>query len=128
MLRPSQLETDAFEIAERSAIAIVDANVPTAYAEAWAVFQIRKPPDASAGDWYRAVDDAGQFLNAWAAFAVDFGWLPDDGFCRGERVRAVGPDNAITASGWIFTRRNSGEAGCRDQATGPGLRTGSSST
>ena len=44
--------------------------------------------------------------------ALDFGWRSDDifgrtglaWFCAGERVRALGPDNAITKSGRIFTR------------------------
>ncbi len=99
-------------MAERAAIAIIDANVPTAYAEAWAAFQIRKQCHASATDWNRAVDDAGRFLDAWAELALDFGWRPLDifgptgvaWFCAGERVRALGPNNAITASGRIFTR------------------------
>lgn len=113
-----QVEHNEFAEAERAAIAVVDGQVPTAYADAWAAFQIRKPGDASAGDWYRAVDDAGRFLDAWAALALDFGWRPTDifgplglaWFCTGERVRALGPGNAITASGRIFTRHHSGSA------------------
>jgi hypothetical protein len=60
----------------------------------------------------RAVDDAGRFLDEWAGLALDFGWRPSnifgqDGlawFCCSERVRALGPDNAITASGRVFAR------------------------
>ena len=108
-----QMEHDEFAEAERAAIAVVDGRVPAAYADAWAAFQIRKPGHALAGDWYRAVDAAGRFLDAWAGLALDFGWEPKDifgprglaWFCTGERVRALGPDNAITASGRIFTRQ-----------------------
>ena len=106
------------ELAERAAIAIVDARVPPAYADAWAGFQIRNPGHVSARDWFRAVDDAGRFLDEWAALAFDFGWRPKDifgrdglaWFCAGERVRALGPDNAITASGRIFERQRRGDA------------------
>ena len=101
------------EVEERTAIAIELGRVPPAYANAWAAFQTRKPPQVSWGDWYRAMDDAGRFLDAWAELALDFGWQsPDifgpDGlawFCAGERVRALGPDNAVTASGLIFMRQ-----------------------
>ena len=107
-----QVEHDEFAEAERAAIAVVDGRVPAAYADAWAAFQIRKPGQASAGDWYRAVDDAGRFLDAWAELALDFGWRPSDvfgpsglaWFCAGERIRALGPDNTITTIGRIFTR------------------------
>lgn len=130
-----QVEHDEFAKAERAAIAVVDGRVPTAYADAWAAFQIRKPGHASSGDWYRAVDDAGRFLDAWAGLALDFGWLPSDifslgglaWFCGGERVRALGPDNAITGSGRIFTRQRAGGVRCRARANAPGSNAGSSS-
>jgi hypothetical protein len=101
---------DAFDVAERAAIAIELGRVPPAYADAWAAFQTRKPGHVSEAEWFRAVDDAGRFLDEWARLAFDFGWRPldilgPDGltwFCAGERVRALGPDNAITASGRIF--------------------------
>jgi hypothetical protein len=71
---------------------------------------VRRP--GSEADWFRAVDDAGRFRDEWAGLALDFGWQPSDifgqcgvaWFCAGERVRALGPDNAITASGRIFAR------------------------
>ena len=98
--------------AERAAIAIELGRVPPAYADAWAAFQSRKPGHVAEAEWFRAVDDAGRFLDEWASLALDFGWRPPDifgpgglaWFCAGERVRALGPDNAITASGRIFAR------------------------
>jgi hypothetical protein len=99
--------------AERAAIAIELGRVPPAYADSWAAFQTRKPGHVSEAEWFRAVDDAGRFLDEWSALALGFGWRPSDifglgglaWFCAGERVRALGPDNAITVSGRIFTRR-----------------------
>lgn len=116
--RVFQPEHDEYDEAERAAIAVVDANVPALYAEPWAAFQLRKPDNRSPAEWYRAVDDAGCFLDAWATTALDFGWQPDDifgrqglaWFCRGERVRALGPDNAIARSGRIFIRPASNSA------------------
>ena len=98
--------------AERAAIAIELGRVPPAYADSWAAFQSRKPGHVAEAEWLRAVDDAGRFLDEWASLALDFGWRPPDifgpgglaWFCAGERVRALGPDNAITASGRIFAR------------------------
>lgn len=102
-----------FDLAERAAIAIELGRVPPAYAEAWAAFQTRNAGHVSQAKWFQAVDDAGQFLDEWAGLALDFGWWPTDifgrcglaWFCGGERVRALGPDNAITASGRIFQRQ-----------------------
>jgi hypothetical protein len=110
-----QMEHDEIAEAERAAIAVFDGRVPTAYADAWAAFQVRKPGNVSTRDWNRAVDDAGRFLDAWARLALDFGWQPPDifgsrglaWFCAGEWIRAVGPNNAVTESGRIFTRRAS---------------------
>jgi len=104
--------TDGFEVIERAAIAIELGRVPPAYAHPWAIYQTRKPGHISETEWFRAVDDAGRFLDEWAALALEFGWQPTDifgpnglaSFCVGERVQALGPDNAITASGRIFTR------------------------
>src|SRR5262249_3816102 len=104
---------DAFLLAERTAIAIELGQVPLAYAAAWAAFQTNAPGRVSEAEWFRAVDDAGRFLGEWAALALDFGWQADDifgraglaWFCTGERVRALGPGHALTASGRVFERR-----------------------
>jgi hypothetical protein len=79
---PAGAWPDAFDVAERAAIAVVDANVPAAYATAWANFQIRNPDHLSPAEWYRAIDDAGRFLDEWAGLALDFGWRPEDIFGR----------------------------------------------
>ena len=102
--------------AERAAIAIEEGRVPPAYADAWAGFQTRKPGHVSEAVWFRAQDAAGRFLDEWASLALSFGWRPPDifgqnglaWFCQGERVRALGPDNAVTASERIFTRQRVG--------------------
>ena len=107
---------DDVTVAERTAIAIELGRVPPAYADAWAVFQTRKPGHVSEAVWFRAQDAAGRFLDEWASLALSFGWRPPDifgqnglaWFCQGERVRALGPDNAVTASERIFTRQRVG--------------------
>src|SRR5262245_25066943 len=88
-----QPEHDELAEAERTAIAIVDGRVPEEYAGAWAAFQVRRPGTASAVEWFRAVDDAGRFLDEWAGLALDLGWRAHDifgrdglaWFCAGER-------------------------------------------
>jgi hypothetical protein len=97
-------QTPDIAVAERAAIAIELGGVPPAYADTWAALQSRKPERVSEAEWLLAVNDAGRFLDEWAGLALDFGWRPDDifgpgglgWFCIGERVRALGPDNAIT--------------------------------
>lgn len=104
--------SDAFDVAERAAIAIELGRVPPAYADAWAAFQTRQPGGVSEAEWFRAIDTAGRFLDEWAGLALGFGWRPLDifglgglaWFCAGERVRALGPDNAVTTDGRVFTR------------------------
>jgi len=103
---------DDVAVAERLAIAIELGRVPPAYAGAWAAFQMRKPDPVAEADWRQAANDAGCFLDEWATLALGFGWRPSDifgsdglaWFCAGERVRALGPSNAITVSGRLFTR------------------------
>jgi hypothetical protein len=111
-LLPDDIETD-----ERAAIAVELGKVPPAYAHAWAAFQMRRLEHQSEAEWLAAVDDAGRFLDEWATLALDFGWRPEEifsqsglaWFCAGERVRALGPGNAITSSGRIFVRPHSEE-------------------
>ena len=73
---------------------------------------------ATEAEWLCAVErrQDGSSTNG-RGLALDFGWrqadiFGPDGlalFCAGERVRALGPDNAITASGRIFARQRQGE-------------------
>jgi hypothetical protein len=103
--------------AERAAIALELGRVPSTYADAWAAFQTRKPGHVTETEWQFAVDSAGRFLDEWGALASGFGWQASDvfgsgglaWFCAGERVRALGPDNAVTSSGRIFARRPAGD-------------------
>jgi hypothetical protein len=117
-----QVEHDEFAATERAAIAVEDGRVPAAYASAWATFQISQPRNATEAEWLRAVNDGGRFLDEWAHLALDFAWQPEDvfgpsglaWFCAGEWVKSLGPEVAITASGRIFRRRPSRDAGCLD--------------
>lgn len=101
-----------WEHVERAAIAVVDGGVPEAFVPAWAAFQVCRPGHLSATEWYRAVDDAGRFLDQWAVLALEFGWEPPDifgqgalaEFCAGETIRALRPDGAVTRTGRLFTR------------------------
>jgi hypothetical protein len=103
--------------AERAAIALELGRVPPTYADAWAAFQTRKPGHVTETDWQFAVDCAGRFLDEWGALASAFGWQASDvfgsrglaWFCAAERVRALGPDKAVTSSGRIFARRAPGD-------------------
>jgi hypothetical protein len=107
---------DVCELAERTAIALELGRVPVAYAEAWARLQVQKPSHLKEPVWRRALHDAGRFLDEWGALAFEFGWWPNDIFgasglafiCAGERVRALGPNHAVSVSGRTFIRRNSG--------------------
>jgi hypothetical protein len=114
--RVTRIAFDACALAERIAIALELGRVPLAYAEAWARLQVQKPSHLSEPIWRRALDDAGCVLDEWGALAFEFGWWPNDifgrrglaFFCAGERVRALGPNHAVTVSGRTFLRRTSG--------------------
>jgi hypothetical protein len=106
---------DPFEVAERAPIAIEDGPGPTHAQPS----KPEKPGHVSEAERFRAVDDAGRFMDEWAGLALDFEWRPSDifgprglaWFCAGERVRALGPSNAITTSERIFTRTAHGGVG-----------------
>ena len=96
---------------------------PEPYLDAWARLQVERPPDVSDDEWRLAVTDAGLFLDRWGSLAVGFGWSPDDlfgapsdgspgglvWFLKGETVRALGPEHAITESGRLFDRGTRGD-------------------
>ena len=68
--------------------------------------------------WRRAINDAGLFMDKWGSLAVELKWtpgdlfdLPRDGrrggllwFLEGEKVRALGPEHALTESAKVFDR------------------------
>lgn len=60
---------------ERAALAEFGAGVPREWAEGFARLQCAPPPAGySVARWVQVVDDAGRFLDAWAAQAAALGW------------------------------------------------------
>lgn len=88
-------------------------GVPKIYLDAWAGFQCASSRLVSADAWQQAIQDAGLLLDQWGDCLAQYDWAAvsifgPDGlawFIAGERVRAVGPDHAITASDRVFDRR-----------------------
>jgi hypothetical protein len=108
-------EADAIE--ERAALA-ADC-VPACYLDVWARFQCQRPLLVAEGDWRRAIDGAGLFLDAWSGDAAAMQWgagelfdAPREGRpgglmwqLNGERVAALGADHARMASGRTIEQR-----------------------
>jgi hypothetical protein len=94
-------------------------SVPGPYRDGWARLQGQRPAGIPEIQRRQTVDAAGRFLDEWGSLAETFGWLPGDlfdvphdgragglaWFLMGERVRALGPEHAITLSGRVFDRR-----------------------
>jgi hypothetical protein len=112
---PQQVATALDEIAvaieERAALAAD--RVPACYLDAWARLQCQRPLLLAEGDWRRAIDDAGRFLDAWGDEAAAIQWTPDElfNFARGlvwrlagERVETLGADHARLGDGRIVER------------------------
>ena len=73
---------------------------------------------AANGDLQQVKADSADFMKSWTTEAVIFGWSPEDLFAPegakagtglacwlgGEKVRAFGPEHAITYSGRVFDR------------------------
>jgi hypothetical protein len=60
---------------ERAAIAEHDAGIPAEWCAGWARLQAMPcPPDMAEARWLRLLDDAGRFLDTWAARASALGW------------------------------------------------------
>jgi hypothetical protein len=100
------------EIEERAALAAD--SVPSLYLDAWARLQGQRPAHMSEDRWQRALKDAGLFLDAWGAQAVELGWAPSElfdppaglvWFIEGDRVNAFGEQNVRTDGGRTFGRR-----------------------
>ena len=98
--------------------AIVGDVCPAPYADIFARLNHQKPFAVSTEEWERAVNDAGLFLDAWGALAVDLQWtagdlfdVPRDGRAgglvwrlKGERVGTLGADRARLGDGRTIMR------------------------
>ena len=105
------LDAEADAIEERAAL--VSEACPAAYADTLARLNHQKPMAVSEAQWWRALDDAGRFLDAWGADAAAMPWTAGDLFdvprkgrpgglvwqIRGERVEALGADHARLSDG-----------------------------
>jgi hypothetical protein len=112
---PAALDIDGIE--ERAALAAD--SVPGPYLVAWARLQVRKPNSVGAEAWWRAIDDAGHFLDQWGTVAVELDWtarelidLPREGrsgaliwTLRGQRVERLRDDEARLSDGRIIVRK-----------------------
>ena len=110
------LDPVADAIKERRAI-IAD-NCPAPYADIFARLNHQRPLAVSTQEWDCAVNDAGLFLDAWGALAVEFEWTAGDLFevpregrpggliwqAKGEHVEALGADHARLADGRTIIR------------------------
>ncbi len=66
------------------------------------------------GDWLRALDDGGRFLDDFGEKAAEIGWRPGELFdvgrglvwsLRGERVLAIGTHGVRLSNGLVLHRR-----------------------
>lgn len=102
---------------EYASVVVEEGDVPTAYAEAFADMMAHRPPDMTDVRWFRALDDAGRFLDRWGTTAVALGWTPSDLFERtkrgahglaweldGSAVVALGSDVAVIGEGATTAR------------------------
>lgn len=92
--------------------------MPESYLAGWARLQVQTPLGVSEAMWRQAINDVGQFLDAWGGLAIEFGWTSRNlfgpigngqvsglaWFLNGEAVRALGPEHAVTQSGLVFDR------------------------
>jgi hypothetical protein len=114
--RPRDLEdrhrrrSDEAAIEERAGLAD---SVPAVYRDAWARLNVERPWGVSEEKWRLALDDGGLFLDAFGSEAAYLGWTADEIFDlwigilwqpKGERVQALGPDDADLSS-WRIIRR-----------------------
>ena len=64
--------------AERAAVVQYDGGVPAAYADAFAMVQMRCPDNVPIERWQQFIDDAGKFFDRWGAVAEHLGWTVAD--------------------------------------------------
>jgi hypothetical protein len=83
-------------------------RVPRVYLDAWARLNHQKPEGVSESEWRGALDDGGQFLDAWGSKAAEAGWTPGELFdakaglvwrLAGERIEAIGADRVPLCNG-----------------------------
>jgi hypothetical protein len=100
------------EIEERAGLA-ADSVAP-AYLGAWARLNCQRPGGVTEGDWLRALNDGGRFLDGFGEKAADIGWSPSELFdvgrglvwnLRGERVLAIGTHGVRLSNGLVLHRR-----------------------
>jgi hypothetical protein len=70
----------ATDESERSAIALVEGQVPAIYAAAFAQLQVARSPGTPDWKWQQVINDAGLFLDEWGRRAEHLGWTPDELF------------------------------------------------
>jgi hypothetical protein len=105
---------DEAEIEERKGMAA--GRVSETYLDGWARLQCQRPASVSDDEWRQAVNDAGLFLDQFGSQAAELQWTSHDlfaaltdsarsglvWFLKGEKVRALGPEHAITEGGRVF--------------------------
>lgn len=65
----------AADFDERAALAEYEAGVPREWAEGFARLQVMAPPPGiRPARWQQVIDDAGRFIDRWAATAARLGW------------------------------------------------------
>ena len=84
---------------ERAAIAEHDANVPREWADGFArLCTIPRPAAVTPRRWEQIIDDAGRFMDRWAAKAAALGWKTMDVFgCHDAK-----PDARLDAAGLVW--------------------------
>lgn len=92
----------ADDFAERAALVEVGAKVPREWAEGFARLQVVRPPAGIAvWRWQQVIDDAGRFLDRWAAQAAALGWRTLDAF----GVHPEKPVERFDAAGLVWLLR-----------------------
>lgn len=114
--RGSHARPDEDAIAERAGLA--SDGVPLTYLDAWAQLNHQKPASVSEDEWRLALDDGGQFLDAWGNEAADTGWTPDQLFrlrtgllwrLAGMSVERIGSDHIRLSDGRTIWRAEMNE-------------------
>ncbi|MGO4869845.1 MAG: hypothetical protein ACLPGW_04435, partial [Roseiarcus sp.] len=73
---PQKEDADAIE----ECAGLAADRVPLVYLDARSRLNCRKPARVSDAEWHRALDDGGQFVDAWGNDAVALQWTPGELF------------------------------------------------